>query len=98
MEDALIEQIAFELKRGAPGDVAFLASGVRVWYARYSGPRAAPRSPVVDLVQAVYDHDPGMARKILRSRIYSTAKATEMCHGIVRVAAKRLTDEVAAKD
>lgn len=98
MDPRLAEQIAFELKREAPGEVAWMEAGSRILYARYDGPAKAPRSAIVDLIQGVYDHDPRMARKLLRARIQSTAPATEMCLGMVRVSAKRLEAPVAPID
>jgi tRNA(Arg) A34 adenosine deaminase TadA len=50
------------------------------------------------LVQSVYDSQPKLARKILRSRIYTTEATSEMCRGMIKVAAKRYTEKVAPLD
>src|SRR4051794_7209716 len=49
-----------------------------------------PLSAIVILIQGIYEADPQMARKILRNPIFSTATPTEMCLGMVKVAAKRV--------
>jgi tRNA(Arg) A34 adenosine deaminase TadA len=68
-------------------ELAFLKDGDRTYYSISS-------SPIVHLIQAVYDFKPEQARRILRSRIYSTASPTAMCLGMVKVAAKRLSAPV----
>lgn len=50
---------------------------------------------ITRLIQGIYELDPRMARKILRNRIYATASATSFCRAMVKVAAKRLTDNTA---
>jgi hypothetical protein len=46
---------------------------------------------VARLIQGLYAREPGQARRILRRRIQATAvEPTELCRGMVRVAAKRI--------
>ncbi|MEO7164041.1 MAG: Bd3614 family nucleic acid deaminase [Bdellovibrionia bacterium] len=51
-------------------------------------------SAIVQLIQGIYDTHPDQAHTILRNRIYTNAALTEMCHGMIRVAAKRVTGEL----
>ena len=79
-----------------PQNVAFLGCDAVVFYAhalaRGTGTDPhAPHSPIVDLVQGIYETEPLQARRILRNRIYSTTMPTEMCRGMVKLAAKSLT-------
>jgi tRNA(Arg) A34 adenosine deaminase TadA len=75
-------------------DVAFLVLGTHVYFARERVLPHAPTSPVVKLVQGVWANQPEMARKILRARIYTTSVASVMDRGMVRVSAKRMTDQI----
>lgn len=50
------------------------------------------------LIQGVWERDPGQARRILRKRILATTRdPSEMCLGMVKVAAKRLDLGVSAE-
>lgn len=76
--------------------LAWLSSEGRTYFAQLpSAHRIEPDSAVVSLIQGIWEADPGMARKHLRSRIYScdpgAIRLSEMDIGMVRVAAKRLT-------
>jgi tRNA(Arg) A34 adenosine deaminase TadA len=86
--------VAGRLLAGRGGDeLAFVRAGDGALFVRGAGHRAGePRSVVTDLIQAVCEHHPGQWRRILRARVWTTAAATEMCRGMVRVCAKRLTD------
>jgi len=66
-------------------------------------------SAVVQLIQGIYELNLDGAHQIdrasasrpsplfiLRNRIYTNAQLTEMCHGMVRVAAKRVTGKIRA--
>lgn len=76
---------------------SFLKSGPIVYYAHYARKSAEPSSSILRLIQGIYTIAPDQARKILRNRIFSTEKPTELCFGAVKVAAKRLTAPIAPK-
>lgn len=74
-------------------EIAWLQSGGRFYFAaNEASGRREPTSAVVRLIQGVYDREPAMARKILRARIHATGELTEMCRGMIRVAAKRASE------
>jgi tRNA(Arg) A34 adenosine deaminase TadA len=73
---------------------AYLTDSEKLYFAHQPKDENSPTSAIVRLIQGVYAHDPKNALSIIRNRIFSTAQATEMCHGMVKVAAKRLTDSV----
>lgn len=78
--------------------IAYLTDSEKLYFARHSPGENAPTSAIVRLIQGIYALDPQNALRIVRNRIFSTTPATEMCHGMVKVAAKRLTDSVSALD
>ncbi len=103
-----IEQAAWDL--GASGrapdrtvPVAFLLDerpGQRtLYFSRFPGnaPPWAATSAVVQLIQGIHEFHPTRWRHLLRKRIFATA-ANEMCQGMVKVAAKRLTCPVSSRD
>ncbi len=67
-----------------------------VYLARQLAHAHAPSSAIVDLIQGLYEHDSSQARRLVRSRIYATLQPTEMCRGMVKVAARRLTAPIVA--
>ncbi len=69
---------------------AWIDDGERRFVARLE--RASPcESAVTRLIQGIYDREPGSARGILRHRILATAaQPSEMCWGMVKLAAKRM--------
>jgi tRNA(Arg) A34 adenosine deaminase TadA len=74
--------------------LAYLVSEEKVYFARHQDREFIPTSAIVRLIQGVYSTSPQTALSIIRNRIFSTAQASEMCHGMIKVAAKRLTDLV----
>jgi tRNA(Arg) A34 adenosine deaminase TadA len=77
------------------GELAFLIDSGRFYFAFHdSSQGVAPTSSVIRLIQGIYDKEPEQALRLVRNRIFTTAQATEMCLGMVRVAAKRLTDQI----
>src|SRR4051794_31918303 len=70
------------------GPTAFLVHEDQVYIARHRRSPGEPRTPVTELIQGIYDLDPIFARKILRKRIFTTYEPTEMCFGMIKVAAK----------
>ncbi|MBI3556237.1 MAG: Bd3614 family nucleic acid deaminase [Deltaproteobacteria bacterium] len=73
--------------------IAFLESLGTVFYVRRAAnaPALISSSVIVDLIQGIYEHDSSQALRRVRSRIYATVEATEMCRGMTMVTAKRLT-------
>lgn len=77
-------------------DLAFVEHAGVVYYTHFPQGVAAPSSAVVKLLQGIFDSHVDLSFFILRNRIYTTARLTEMCRGMVKVVAKRVTDEVRA--
>src|SRR4051794_24453096 len=74
------------------GDVAFLASEDVIYFSQHKkASPGEPQSAITALIQGIWDKYPDKARGLLRNRIYSTQVPTEMCFGMVKVAAKRLS-------
>lgn len=64
-----------------------------------AGPETlAPETAVSRLVQGIYERYPQQARAMVRNRIYLSEKKTLFCDGIIRVAAKRITDKTLEKE
>ncbi|MFV8257230.1 Bd3614 family nucleic acid deaminase [Bdellovibrio bacteriovorus] len=87
------EHIAFLLASDG-GEVAFVEDKGIVYFARFPGGVAAPSSAVVKLLQGLFDRFVDHSFFILRQRIYTTAVLTEMCRGMVKVVAKRITENI----
>ena len=79
-------------------DLAFVESSDVVYYAHYPHGAKAPSSAVVQLLQGLFEEFVDHSFFILRQRIYFTGAATEMCRGMVKVVAKRMTDNIVPKD
>lgn len=76
---------------------AYLRAGETTYYASVEPNESSPIcTPVTKLIQGIYEREPEMARKILRNRVFSTAAATPLCKAMVKVSAKRLTENAAA--
>jgi len=90
----IIETIAWTLKGSSLEDIAFLENAGVLYFSRFSPKSLIPTSSVVQLIQGIYETQPEQARAILRNRVFTTAVPTEMCLGMVSVAAKRLTSQV----
>ncbi|MGK5089447.1 Bd3614 family nucleic acid deaminase [Bdellovibrionota bacterium FG-2] len=93
------EHIAYRLLETNPDgslcDVAFFEFDSIIYYSIH--PKEAlqgPFSSIVNLIQGVYESYPENARRMLRHRLYTTATLTSMCRGMIKVAAKRASDEV----
>jgi tRNA(Arg) A34 adenosine deaminase TadA len=73
-------------------ELAYLERDGTIYLARHPGRRAhEPFSAITRLIQGVWEQEPEHARAILRRRIFSSAPPTELCFGMVRVAAKRVS-------
>lgn len=88
------EHIAFLLAQ--PGtEVAFVEHEGVIYFARCSqGKKHLPSSSVVKLLQGLFEQFVDHSFFILRQRIYTTANLTEMCRGMVKVVAKRVTAQI----
>ena len=73
-------------------EIAWVDDGATRFLARCDLPRPWADSALVRLIQGVWEREPSQARRILRKRISlaSSSSPTEMCLGMVKVAAKRL--------
>ena len=91
------EHIAFLLKK-PDFDVAFVESQGVLYFAQYPKAISAPSSAVVKLLQGIFDVHVDHSFFILRRRIFTTGKLTEMCRGMIKVVAKRANDGVQAID
>jgi deoxycytidylate deaminase len=96
-EEVLVQQIAFELAR--PGfDLAFVSHKGVLYYSFFPRGAAAPSSAVVKLLQGLFDYYIDHSFFILRNRIFTTAPVTAMCHGMIKVVAKRVQGDVKMVD
>ncbi len=93
----VISQIAYMLHK--PGmQLAFVEYQGKVYYAYHAYDAEAPTSAIVKLLQGLFHRFVDKSFFILRNRIYSTGPATEMCKGMVKVVAKRISDNVIPLD
>lgn len=91
------QQIAFSLKQDG-FDLAFVEHRQVVYYSYFPKGALAPSSAVVKLLQSVFEQHIDLSFFILRNRIYTTAQLTEMCRGMIKVTAKRVTELVIPED
>ncbi|MFL5813691.1 MAG: Bd3614 family nucleic acid deaminase [Bdellovibrionia bacterium] len=75
----------------AHDDIAILRDGTTIYRTKSPQYCAPIQNAAVGLIQAIYDHKPEQARRIVRQRIYTTLPLSESVAGIVKVAAKRIT-------
>lgn len=87
------EHIAFLLKQSAL-DLAFVEHEGVVYYSYFPQKGEAPSSAIVKLLQGLFDQFVDQSFFILRQRIFTTASLTEMCRGMVKVVAKRVSDNI----
>jgi tRNA(Arg) A34 adenosine deaminase TadA len=94
----LIESVAADLTSSLSSsqmDIAFLLDRDTVYFAKDIFHSPKPTSSIVNLIQGIYSRFPRDARRIIRNRIFTTQSApSEMCLGMVKVAAKRLTSGI----
>ncbi|MGZ3772514.1 MAG: Bd3614 family nucleic acid deaminase [Bdellovibrio sp.] len=93
LDEKRAEAIAFLLFK-KDFDIAFVEHNGTVYYSHYPLHLKAPSSAVVKLLQGLFDQFVDQAFFILRQRIYTTSKLTEMCRGMVKVVAKRVTEQI----
>lgn len=93
----LICQMAYRLYKQKK-HVAFVEHQGKVYYSYYSEDSSSPQSAVVNLLQGLFQRFVDHSFFILRNRIYTTGTVTEMCLGMVKVVAKRISDKVVPQD
>lgn len=72
--------------------IAFLATPEALYFSKADAPVGGrPSSAVTQLIQGIYETYPSQARAIVRHRIYTNRPPTEMCSGMVKVAARAIT-------
>lgn len=87
------QNIAFHLSR--PGfAVAFVCANNKIYVAYCSESAKTCTSVVVKLLQGIFEQHLDHSFFILRNRIFTTSQATEMCRGMIKVVAKRMTDQI----
>jgi tRNA(Arg) A34 adenosine deaminase TadA len=79
-------------------DVAFVIHDERVYFSRFPKSIRAPSSALVKLVQGIFAEFHDLSFFILRNRIYTNRSSSEMDQGMLKVAGKRATFDVEAKD
>jgi tRNA(Arg) A34 adenosine deaminase TadA len=94
--EARLQQIVHSLKP-AGWEIAFVEHEGKLYYA-LDDCQAAPSTALVKLLQGLFDQLVDHSFFILRNRIYTSAKLTEMCRGMVKVVAKRATESVIGFD
>ncbi|MGZ3792682.1 MAG: Bd3614 family nucleic acid deaminase [Bdellovibrio sp.] len=85
------------LPQSEPYHVAFVEHNNTIYYSFYPRNCEAPSSAIVKLLQGVFDKFLDQSFFILRNRIYTTAALSEMCRGMVKVVAKRVTEQVSPR-
>lgn len=89
----LPDLILHELNRlSSKGRWAFLNSGNQVYYAGDGGDRGLPSSPVVKLIQGLFDQHRDLSFFLLRKRIFTNYPLSRMDKGFIDVVAKRVTE------
>jgi tRNA(Arg) A34 adenosine deaminase TadA len=94
----IAKQIAFHLQAQAGFEIAWVEHAGKVYFVRQTCGVSGPTSPVVKLIQVIFERFIDHSFFILRNRIYTTATLTPMCSGMVDLAAKRATGSVAGMD
>ncbi|MBC7371193.1 MAG: Bd3614 family nucleic acid deaminase [Bdellovibrionaceae bacterium] len=96
-EEVLAQQIVFSMNQ--PGfDLAFVVHDEKFFFTRFRLGLDGPSSAVVQLLQGLFDVHVDHSFFILRKRIFTTAKLSVMCHGMVKTVAKRATGGILAVD
>jgi tRNA(Arg) A34 adenosine deaminase TadA len=100
MGPVLSGQILSHLQSLAPpgfSDLAFIAQRDHIYWSGRRPARAhEPHSAVTDLIQGIFQQLHDQSFFVLRERIFTSSIATDFDRAMVKVAAKRLTDVVAA--
>jgi tRNA(Arg) A34 adenosine deaminase TadA len=104
MDEKIAEQMAYDLRlqldpeQRLIEDYAWVTHEQKTYYCRFPKNLIGPSSPVVKLIQFLFDRYVDQSFFILRNRIFSTAPLSPMCEGMVQLAAKRASGGILAKD
>lgn len=71
--------------------ISAVTLGDRTWFSRHAAVPGAPHSSITQLVQGIWQAEPGQARAILRKRIFTTGELSPMDRGMVKTAAQRVS-------
>ena len=77
------------------GDLALLIADQCVYFSSLERKPHEPSSAILQLIQGIYEIYPDQARRMLRNRIYATGEITALCHGAIKVSAKRFHEGLA---
>lgn len=87
------EHLAFLLSQEG-FETAFVEHKGIVYYSHFPKNVKAPSSAVVKLLQGLFDQHVDHSFFILRNRVFTTATLSEMCRGMMKVIAKRATENI----
>lgn len=81
------------MRRSTEFESSWVTFRETTYLARYApgGVPGRPHSSLTQLVQGVWEREPGMARAILRRRIHTTGPLTPLERGMVKTAAQRVS-------
>ena len=94
----IFEQIIYNFKINNQCDIAFLIFEETIYYSSHFPIPKSPTTAITKLIQGIYENYPDHSHFILRNKIYSSAIPTEMCLGMIKVAAKRFQAPVKPKN
>ncbi|MGY3802663.1 Bd3614 family nucleic acid deaminase [Pigmentibacter ruber] len=91
MQNIVPEQILYYLKKLNQSDYAFLVYQNTIYYAKQDSNIFSPLTAVTKLIQGISEQYKENAHYILRKKIYTSYIPTNMCLGMIKVAAKRFS-------
>ncbi len=94
----LTEKIMYDFIHKYEKNIAFLIFENTVYYSVNHFIPKTPISAITTLIQGIHHFYPEKSFFILRKKIYASYTATEMCHGMVKVTAKRFFTPLIPKD
>lgn len=93
------EQIAWNLRHIHGSErFAWVEHENKLFYAVVSAETSFPLTPVTQLIQYLFDKYIDHSFFILRKRIFTTEKLTDLCQSMVRITAKRATGAIQGQD
>lgn len=91
----LAEQVLYELSERYPGQhIAILIFKEKIFFSTIAMGWSGPSSATVKLIQGIFDDQRDLSFFILRQRIYTTEDIGPMIKGMVKLAAKRISQVV----
>lgn len=98
----LLEQIAHDILQKyqacSEPEIAWVQHREKIYYCAVDRSAELPQSAVIKLIQHLFDQYVDHSFFILRERIYSNCALSEAAKGMVKIAAKRASGEIRAKD